>query len=226
MTKLAMTAAVLAWLLPWTSASAAEEDFRQGVAALVNADSYADKEAAASTIAGSGYPRAEALLTALLEGELYTTRDGGKLVTTADVEQGYAIRDAVTGDDLGSVGRRDVSRVTVNNQLRGSLRSMIAGLKLRHEDPAERSAAILEVGETEDLAMLATLEQLLTTEQDSGVRDAIAMAIATLNLDSTDAAARLAAIEVVRTNVSGHVRTKLTTLAAVKPRWIESYLRR
>jgi len=213
-TKPAIIAAVLAWLLPWASASAAEEDFHQGVAALASAASYADKEAAAATIAGSGYPRAEALLSTLLEGELYTTRDGGRLVTTADAAQGYAIRDAVTDEDLGSVGRRDVSRVTVNNQLRGTLRSMIAGLKLRHEDPAERSAAISNVGESEDLAMLATLEQLLSSEQDGGVRDAIAMAIATLNLDSTDAAARLAAIEIVRANVGAHVRSKLTALAS------------
>ena len=215
MTKLATTVAlVCAWLVPWAAATAAEEDFHRGIAALASAESYDDKEAAAATISASGYPRAEAVLTALLEGELYTTRAGGRLVTAADADGGYAIRDAVTDEDLGTVGRRDVSRVTVNNQLRGTLRSMMASLKLRHEDPAERSAAIREVGESEDLAMIETLEQLLTTEEHGGVRTAIAMAIATLNLDSTDPATRLAAIEGVSTNVSGHVRTKLTAIAA------------
>ena len=215
MTKLATTVAVVcAWLVPWAAAPAAEEDFHRGVAALASAESYADKEAAAAAIIVSGDPRAEAVLTAFLEGELYTTRAGGRLVMAADAEGGYAIRDAVTDEDLGTVGRRDVSRVTVNNQLRGTLRSMMASLKLRHEDPDERSAAIREVGESEDLAMLETLEQLLTTEEHGGVRTAIAMAIATLNLDSTDPTARLAAIEGVSTNVSGHVRTKLTVLAA------------
>jgi len=214
-TKLATTVAVVcAWLVPWAAAPAAEEDFHRGVAALASAESYADKEAAAATIIVSGDPRAEAVLTAFLEGELYTTRAGGRLVMAAEAEAGYAIRDAVTDEDLGLVGRRDVSRVTVNNQLRGTLRSMMASLKLRHEDPDERSAAIREVGESEDLAMLETLEQLLATEEHGGVRTAIAMAIATLNLDSTDPAARLAAIEGVSTNVSGHVRTKLTALAA------------
>jgi urea transport system permease protein len=212
--RLATTVAVvLAWLLPCASATAAEEDFRQGVAALASAESYADKEAAAATIGGSGHARAEAVMTALLEGELYTTRDGGRLVMVADAEEGYAIRDAVTDEDLGTVGRRDVGRVTVNNQLRGTLRSMLASLKLRHEDTAERSAAIREVGESEDLAMLGTLEELLATEQHGGVRDSIARAIATLNLDSPDSAARLAAIDTVSGNVSGHVRTKLTALA-------------
>ena len=74
----------------------------------------------------AAHARAEAVLTALLEGELYTTRAGGRLVMAADADAGYAIRDAVTDEDLGTVGRRDVSRVTVNNQLRGTLRSMMA----------------------------------------------------------------------------------------------------
>ena len=48
---------------------------------------------------------------------------------------------------------------------------MLASLKLKHEDPDERSAAIREVGESEDLAMLPVLEELLDTEQNGGVRD-------------------------------------------------------
>jgi urea transport system permease protein len=214
LTKLATIAAVLcSWLVPWPSATAAEEDFERGIEALAGAESYGDKEAAAATISTSGSPRAETVLTALLEGELYTTRDGDRLVVTADAEGGYAIRDAVTDQDLGTVGRRDVSRVTVNNQLRGTLRSMIAGLKLSHHDPDERRAAIREVGESNDPAMLEPLEQLLATEQHDDVRAAITMAVATLNLDSTDAAVRLAAIEAVGANVGAHVRTKLTSLA-------------
>jgi urea transport system permease protein len=215
-TKLATAAALLyAWLASFAApANAAEEDFLRGVTALAAAESYGDKESAAATIASSGHSRAERVLTALLEGELYTTRTDGRLVIAADAESGYTIRDAVTEEDLGAVGRRDVSRVSVNNQLRGTLRSMLAGLKLKHEDPDERSAAIAEVGESEDLAMLEVLQQLLETEQHGGVREAIAMAIATLNLGSDDSSVRLSAIETVGTNVGPHVRTKLTALAA------------
>jgi urea transport system permease protein len=194
-------------------ASAAEEDFHRGVAALASADSYSDKEAAAATIASSGHARAETVLHALVEGELYTTRAGDRVVLATEVDSGYAIRDAVTDEDLGAAGRREVSRISVNNQLRGSLRSMLASLKLEHEDPDERSAAIREVGESEDLAMLPTLEQLLMIEEHSGVRASIEMAIATLNLDSTDTPTRLAAIETVSGNVSAHVRGKLTALS-------------
>ncbi len=214
MIKLATVAALFTCLLlEATPAKAAEEDFHRGVAALGSADAPAGKEAAALAIVASGHARAETVLSAFVEGALYTTRADDRVVLASDADSGYAILDAITGEDLGTVGRRDVSRVTVNNQLRGAIRSMLASLKLKHEDPDERTAAIREVGESEDLAMLPVLEELLETEQNGGVRDAIAMAMATLNLDSTDAAARLAAVEVAGADVSAHVRTKLTAIA-------------
>jgi urea transport system permease protein len=193
--------------------AAAEEDFAQGLATLAGAESYADKEAAAATIGSSGHPRAETVLSAMLEGQLYTRRSDNRVVTAADADDGFALRDAVTDEDLGAAGRRDVSRITVNNQLRGALRSMLATLKLRHEDPDERIAAVRNVGESEDMAMLPTLAALLETERHSGVREAIEMAMATINLDSDDAAIRLASIRTVAANVGGHVRTKLNALA-------------
>ena len=216
MIKVDKTAVILCLVtLAWVSlARAAEEDFLQGIAALVVAESYQDKRAAAAVISTSGHARAEAVLNALFEGEVYTTRSDMRLVTAAPTDEGFAIRDAVTDEDLGTVGKRDVSRVSVNNQLRGELRAMLATLKLQHENPRQRIAAILEVGESEDLAMLLTLQQLLATERHEGVRDAIAMASAMLNLDSTEVPERLAAIATVSSNIGGHVRTKLTALTA------------
>jgi urea transport system permease protein len=213
--KVAKTAALLCLLtLSWaSSAQVTEENFTRGIAALVAAESYQDKQAAAAILSSSGDARAEAVLNALLEGELYTTRSDSRLVTAASVDAGFAIRDAVTEEDLGTVGRRDVDRITANNQLRGAVRALLATLKLQHENPKQRIAAILEVGESEDMAMLPILEQLLATEKHGGARDAIAMGMAMLNLDSTDNAVRLAAITTVSSNIGGHVRSKLAALA-------------
>jgi len=214
-TKVVKTAALLyTWMLLLAApAQAAEEDFLHGLTALAAAESPQDKQTAATTISTSGHPRAELVLGAFLEGELYTTRADTRLVTATTTDDGFAIQDAATGEDLGTVGRREVSRVTVNNQLRGAIRGLIATLELQHADPARRVAAIAEVGESDDAAMLVTLEQLLTTEDDGSVRDAIVMAMATLNLDSDDPALQLAAIETVSTNIGSHVRTKLNALA-------------
>jgi urea transport system permease protein len=195
-------------------ARAAEEDFLLGLAALANGESYADKEAAATTIAASGHPRAEPLLSALLEGQIYSQRSSARLVTTTTVEDGYAIRDAVTEEDLGTVGRRDVSRVTVNNQLRASLRALLATLKLHHPDLRQRVAAIKAVGESADPSMLAALETLRAKETERSALRAIETAVATLNLESTEHSIRLTAIEKAGANLTSHVRNRLAALAS------------
>src|SRR5690606_36910028 len=120
----------------------------------------------------------------------------------------------VTDEDLGTAGRRDVSRVSVNNALRTTLRGLIATLKLTHADVDARIAAIDEVGRSGDMEMLATLESLRASEGHRGALRALDTAIATINLGSAEPAVRLAAIEAVRGNVSSHVRTKLARLAS------------
>jgi urea transport system permease protein len=193
-------------------ALAADEDFDLALAALAAAQSYQEKEAAATSLSSTGHPRAEPILSALLEGQVYVGQDS-KVVIATPVDDGFAIVDAVTAEALGTVGRRDVSRVSVNNQLRASLRALLATLKLRHDDPRERAAAVLAVGESDDPAMLATLAELKTTEKNGRVLGAIDTAIGMLNLDSTDPSLRLAAIATVREDTGSHVRTKLTGIA-------------
>jgi urea transport system permease protein len=150
----------------------------------------------------------------MLEGKLYTRRGDDRVVIASDAAEGYALTDAHTGEDLGTAGRRDVSRVSLNNQLRAGLRAMLASLTLQHEDPSRRIAAIRSVGESADLSAVPTLIELLGTETHGGARAALEMAIATLNLDSDDPAARRAALDVVDSNTGSYVRTRLVALAA------------
>jgi urea transport system permease protein len=191
----------------------AEGDFEAALAVLAAAESYADKTAAANALSATGHPRSEPVLAALLDGGLYTRRSDSRVVIAASSEGGFAIRDALTDEDLGSVGRRDVERISVNNQVRTSLRGMLATLKLKHEDPRERIAAIEAVGQSDDSAMIETLAALRTGEEHAGVRDAIDTAIAMLQLGSSDDAELKAAIASVAGNVSSHVRNKLTRIA-------------
>jgi len=194
-------------------ALAADEDLHLALAALASAQSYPEKEAAAASIGATGHPRAEPILSALLEGQIYVGRNDSKVVIATSVDDGFAIIDAVSEESLGTVSRREVNRVTVNNQLRASLRALLATLKLRHEDPRERAAAILEVGESGDPGMVTTLAELLATETNARVLSAFDTAIAMLNLDSADPQVRFAAIEKVRDNTGAYVRTKLTGIA-------------
>src|SRR5690606_41018362 len=106
------------------------------------------------------------------------------------VAGGYGSADVATDGDLGVVGRRGVTRTGVNNQLRSGLRAIIARLRLEDEDPRRRIAAVREVGQSEDPAMIGVLAELLEREENGGVARAIETAIAMLQLDSDDAAVR------------------------------------
>jgi len=194
-------------------ARASEAAFIEALDELAGAESYAEKERAAAAIAESGHARALLVLGALLEGEIYTTRADGRIVIAASADRGYVLSDAATGEDLGRAGRRDVTRVGVNNALRSALRAQIARLRLEDEDPRRRLAAISEVGRSGDTEMIDVLADLLTREENGRVARAIETAIAVLRLDSGDPAVRLDAIESVAGVMSPHVRTKLTRLA-------------
>jgi len=199
-------------LLIGRGALAQATDFDGALAAFAAAESYPDKEAAAGLLIASGDARAEELLTAFLDGRLYTIRASGALVYAEETESGYSIVDVVSGESGGEVGRRDITRVTINNSLRGSVRELLASFGLRHPDPEQRQRAVLTVAESGDMALIATLEALRADESNDDVRDAIAAAVSILNLGSPDQATRLAAIEAVRSNVSTYVRTRLVQL--------------
>jgi urea transport system permease protein len=194
-------------------ALADEETFTQSLTALAEAGSYAEKSAAATAIAATAHARAEPILSALLAGALYKRGSDGRMVTVTESGEDFAVQDAATGEPLGTATKSELDRITVNNALRTTLRGMLATLKLHAPDLKQRVAAIREVGESDDLEMRATLTELLGNEQNAGARSAIETAIATLNLDSDDAAERMAAIDRVTGLMSGHVRTKLAAIA-------------
>jgi urea transport system permease protein len=200
-------------LLHSAGAPAQENEFDAALAALAEASSYADKEAAAMQLVDTGDERVEEILNAFLDGELYTLRASGELVYAEEVADGYAIVSVVNGESGGEVGRRGVARVSINNSLRGRLRELLAAFGLSHEDPDRRRAAVRTVAETGDLAMLDTLESLREQESSASVLKAIDAALAVLNLDSPDTATRIDAIGQMHANPSGYVRTKLVQMS-------------
>ena len=74
---------------------------------LLKTRSFGEKAEAARAIAGHRHPRTLEVLTALLDAELYTERKTGRVVVARGLDGGgFNIRDAVTGEELGQVGRR------------------------------------------------------------------------------------------------------------------------
>jgi len=203
---LVLIPAALAPRLAWAQGMGYEESL-----ARLSDRSFAVKAAALEAIAADGDERAVSLFQGLLQGEVFYRKSDRRILYAEKSEAGYRIRDASSREDLGTVGKRKIRQVSLNNRLRRWLRGTLAGLTLDSPDPRIRLAAVREM--TGDGKAAARLRTRLPVEKDEGVHAALELAIALddLNAEATDT--RLAAISVLGSSLEPQVRNRLATLA-------------
>ena len=186
----------------------------QATVDLLKTRSFGAKAEAARAIAAHTHPRTLEVLTALLDAELYTERKTDRVVFANGLDGGgFNIRDAVTGEGLGQVGRRGAKKISVNNRLRGLLRGLIAGIRLDDKDPDDRIAAAEAIAAGADSSMREVLDARLLVESDAKVIAAIETALVVFDLDANDETIRLRAIRASASNLDGRVREKLTGIS-------------
>ena len=186
----------------------------QATVDLLKTRSFGEKAEAARAIAAHTHPRTLEVLTALLDAELYTERKTDRVIFANGLDGGgFNIRDAVTGEGLGQVGRRGAKKISVNNRLRGLLRGLIAGIRLDDKDPEDRIAAAEAIAAGADSSMREVLDARLLVESDAKVIAAIETALVVFDLDANDETIRLRAIRASASNLDGRVREKLTGIS-------------
>ncbi len=174
--------------------------------------SFITKAAAVKTLEGIDDERVLPLLHTLLSGDVYYRKSDKQVVYAKRNDDGYQIRSVLTGADLGQVGRRDVRRITINNQIRVGLREAIARLSLNNKSASVRLAAVNEIMDSMTPTMAARLRERLKIETSGAVREAIEVALALVDMNSDDKAVRLKAITVLGTTVNQTARNRLAAL--------------
>jgi urea transport system permease protein len=198
-------------ILPMQVLSA--EDFGQALRAL-NVKSYDEKAAAAATLAEIDHPRVAKVLNGLLTGELYRVKKSDKLVLATKLDAGgFSIIDAETGEFIGEVSRRAVRRIGVNNQLRRSVRGLVAGLELNQPSASGRIEAAKAIAASGMMGLREVLDTRREIETEQEVIEAIDTAIVVLDLDADDDAIQLNAVQRSTRILDGQVRMKLTAIA-------------
>ena len=190
------------------------DDFAAAVAALPHG-SFSDRAHAMDRVAASGAPRAIPVLQALKEGDLYVRKADDRVVIKHRADGGYAITDAVTGNDLGVVSRRAVKRIVANIQLRVQLEAAIARLSLASPDPGVRLAAVRDMSGKLDESGRRALQRALPGETDSDVHKAMvkALALADLSDPGVGTERKLKAIDHLRGSLDTDVRNRLQGVA-------------
>ncbi|MEW5420729.1 urea ABC transporter permease subunit UrtB [Amorphus sp. 3PC139-8] len=178
---------VLLLLVPVAASAQSDPDpeaLRPLLSGLDNGRDFAKTEAGIRAIADTGNPAAAPLLEALRSGDLEVRKADDRVVRVVK-EGGTEIAvDPLSGERLGELGRRDTSRISINNNIRNLIDELVAGLTLRSPDPTVRRNAALEMlaGASQD--NVEPLQAALAEEDDSSVRAVMQQALAASLLQS------------------------------------------
>ncbi len=187
-----------------------EPEFNKLVKALTQG-SLPARAQTAKKLAALDDPRTAQIIEALQTGNLYASKGDNPSVAIAN---GDSYTDAISGEKF--TGDSDsIKRVPINNSMRTQLRTLLALLNLNHKDSAIRLDAVKRmIADGVDEDSIALLQERQKTEPDVDVRDAIASAVALLNLQSTEQQVRLDAIQILRGSLQQEVRTALSEIAS------------
>jgi urea transport system permease protein len=160
-------------------------------------------------IGESGDPAVMPLLQALADGTLSVTADGKQALIISD----SGVLDAVTLKPVTSAPA-DAEKVVINNQIRTTLDSAIAALKLSSPGKDDRQAAAEELQRQGNEDLLPLIDRAMAKEQDSEVLNALRLAQACIHLKSRDPALRMAAVKMLAQSSGGNVKELLSALLA------------
>lgn len=174
--------------------------------------SMAEREQAVMAVAATHNPLCIPILQALLEGKLFSSKSDARLVIATEREQSYVLSDALTQADLGTVARTEVSKINLTNKMRVVLRKLIGELQLSAPDPQLRLIAVRAMAKDVDEKTLALLQAQREMEKDAAVQQAINLVFLLQDMNSSDKAVRIKAIEALKDHNSQEVVNRLNVM--------------
>ncbi|HEY5759373.1 MAG TPA: urea ABC transporter permease subunit UrtB [Steroidobacter sp.] len=204
------------WLVFTGAAASATENDAALAEALTQlaTNNFKAKEQAAIALAAVRHEGTRPALEALLDGRLYYRRDDKRVFIATEEASGLVLTDPVSSLPAGTAAPDDFARIATNNQLRKSLKSLIAGFDLANPSAQVRLTAVNEMLRAIDEDGAAALRAQYEKEDDDRVRDAIRIGLAIVDLDSDDADTRLAAVNALSNSLNSDAYNRLTTLAS------------
>lgn len=215
---------LLILLVSWTSPALSQEndpsddatqpkdkvsEFHERVHALATA-SLMKRGDAIDELAATAHERTPDILTALLQGNLYTDGEEPPRVIIRQLDE--TLRDAYT-QELIPKDSVSTKRVPVTNRMRGQLRNILAKVNLDAPSPQVRFEAVqrmIKEGVNDDSIEL--LRERQSKENTLLVNNAINSALSLYELQSDDIRTRVEAIKKLRGSLEGETRNELRRL--------------
>ena len=161
-------------------------------------------------------------LTAFLEAwqakELWFVKETEIIVTVTETDAGdFIAANAITGEPVGTFGKRDIKQIKPNSGVRGRLGQALVGARLASDDVATRQSALDAIardGAADQLPLLIAAE---AEETDPALQRAMAGLIVQLTISyGADDDARVAAIKSLSQDMSIQSRATLNPLLTTR----------
>lgn len=181
----------------------------------LSARSFADKATVIEQLGQIKDPRILPALKLMLNGVLYYQKSDKVIVTRVEVEDGYVLTSVISGDVIGIVdSSRKTKKITINNMLRGVLRSSIAVLELSDDDVALRMDSARNFIKSPDDSLRDLLAKTANAEKNPNVKHVLNIAVALTDVRSIDRDVQLEAVETLGAAVAPEAVAALNLLAA------------
>lgn len=188
-----------------------EEEFKQILSQLTQ-KKLNKKQAAIETLNGFSHPKLKLVYVSLLEGNLFYVKKTKQIVLAQKSDGGYLIKDVLTDEDLGEVGKRKVRKIGINNRIRTVLSVGIAGLSLNDPDPDVRLSAVRDLMKGMSDSSVEIMKSHYPKEKDDAVKTEITIALALLDIASKDKSVKLKAIKTLSQSLNPTAKSALDNL--------------
>ena len=210
-------AVMFALLLSVGTANTSAEDI-ESLESIVNGlsiDGFDKKSAAIEALTESQTGQAEKILTALLQGNLYTRKNDGKVVIVEKLEKRYLLLDPIDLTEIGQATKKEVKKIRINNRLRIHIRGALGRLTLFSSDPVKRRKAADAFFQNPRAVDALILEEAIERETDKKTLSKMIKALAAIHLGPENSAEkRITAIRTLESFTEPEIRSLLATVIA------------
>lgn len=147
---------------------------------------FAEKEKFIDTLGAIEDAVAIDVLNAMSQGTLYYHKKTKQVLFTVKNDEGFEVVDVITGANLGNFGKREVKRISLNNNLRKYIKNVIAKSSLMVDDPGERINAAEIIFKSNSPELYTVIQQAIANEENKRVLAKLKLTEARLGLLSDD----------------------------------------
>lgn len=147
----------------------------------------------------------------MLAGDLYYQKSDKSLMAVQSIDGKKRYSDVFTGENLGDISSGAISKIKVNNKLRGVLRQAISRIQLNASKASTREQAIISLLSELDESIIETLKARQSVEEDDDVLEMMNVAFAMHHLQhGENTESRIEAITLLEQRLENEVRNLLT----------------